>query len=163
MKRLNLNKRYLWAVFCLCLLALCIYALLSPMNAYPTLPAASRYCVINKEAEMPDVAGLHFQLIRTSCDTLAKDTSISLIVSKNRDDEGNVIFKYWPDYRNPVPTIAALPGNRLHIAIPYVVSIYFQARVWQGMNIDYGIGSVLWCCTPRDRPKRPKEGAHPDL
>jgi hypothetical protein len=131
--------KYVWVTLCLGLLAIAVYALLRPMNTFPAVPAATAFCTVQKEADLPDVSGLHFQLTRMSCDTLAKDVSVSLVVSNNRTDKGDVIFKYWPDDRSPFPTVA-LTGNHIRITIPSVESIYFQAEQWQGLIIDYDIG-----------------------
>jgi hypothetical protein len=54
-----------------------------------------------------------------------------------------VIFKYDPNDRSPIPTLA-LAGNHLHIAVPSVSGIYFEAQRWQELSIDYDIGSVLY-------------------
>jgi hypothetical protein len=113
------------------------------MNAFPALPAATAYCTVQNEADLPDISGLYFQLTRMTCDTLAKDISVSLVVSRNRTDTSDVIFKYWPNERSPIPTLA-LAGNHLHIVAPSVASIYYKAQQWQGLTIDYDIGSVVY-------------------
>ena len=135
------TRKTVWISLILIVLAFCTYALFIPMRPAP--PVANDYCVVQSEAEIPEVAGLHFQLLRTSCDTLAKDISISLLVSSNGTDKGDVIFKYWPYSVNSVPEIVALPGNRILITITYVESIYYQAFQWDGISIDYDIGTVL--------------------
>jgi hypothetical protein len=133
----------IWIVLCLGLVAIGVYALFRPMKTFPTVPASTSYCTVQKEADLPDISGLHFQLTRMSCDTFGNDVSVSLVVSKITIDKGDVIFKYDPNERSPIPTVA-LDGNHMQIAIPSVASIYFQAQEWQGLNIDYDIGSVLY-------------------
>ncbi len=125
-----------------------VISLLRPRNAFPALPAATAFCTIQNERDLPDLSGLHFRLTRMSCDTLAKDTSVSLIVSRTRTDKGDVIFKYDPNERSPTPTVA-LADSHLRIAVPSVSSIYFKALQWEGLTIDYDIGSVLYPTTSK--------------
>jgi hypothetical protein len=135
-----------WIAVCLGLVAIGVYALLRLVNPFPAVPASTAYCTVQKEADLPDISGLHFQLTRMSCDTFGNDVSVSLVVSKHTTDKGDVIFKYDPNVRSPIPTVA-LAGNHMQIAVPSVASIYFQAQGWQGLNIDYDIGSVLYPTT----------------
>jgi hypothetical protein len=65
---------------------------------------------------------------------------------RNPTDRRDVIFKYDPNERSPILDLA-LVGNHLQIAIPSVASIYFKAQKWQGLIIDYDIGSVLHSTT----------------
>jgi hypothetical protein len=136
-------RRVVWLTLCVGLVAIGVYAAVRAMNPYPPVPAATVFCMVQKEADLPDISGLHFQLTRTSCDTFGNDASVSLVVSGNPADKGDVIFKYDPNERSPVPTLA-LAGNHLQIAVPSVSSIYFKAQKWRGLSIDYEIGSVLY-------------------
>jgi hypothetical protein len=106
--------------------------------------SASTSCFVKNEAELPDVKGFHIQVISASCDTFSKDLSFSVLIAKDGTKEKDVLFKYWPDTKNPLPTVAGLPGQRLLISIPSVISIYSQVHQWHATTIDYDIGSVAY-------------------
>ena len=108
--------------------------------------------MVQNEADLPDISGLHLLLIRMSCDTFGNDVSVSLVVSKKPTSKGDIIFKYDPNERSPIPTVA-LTGSHMQIAVPSVSSIYFKAQKWRGLSIDYEIGSVVY---PMVQPKSAK-------
>jgi hypothetical protein len=145
-------RKILWLPLCLGLVAIGVYSAVRAMNPYPHAPAATAFCMVQKEADLPDISGLHFQLTRMSCDTFGNDVSVSLVVSKNPRDMRDVIFTYDPNARSPIPTVA-LTGNHMQIAVPSVASIYFKAQKWRGLSIDYDIRSVLY---PTAQPTAPK-------
>jgi hypothetical protein len=66
-----------WLALCLVPVAIGVSALLRPISGFPALPAATANCTVRDEGTLADIAGLHFQLTRKSCDTLAKDVSVS--------------------------------------------------------------------------------------
>jgi hypothetical protein len=133
------TKKYSWASLIILSFAALVCGLLLLRRS-----AINANCIVQNEAELPDVAEFHFQLIRTSCDSFGNSISISVLIEEKGVDKKGVIFKYWPDQRNPIPTITGLPGNRLQISIPSVASIYFQSYKWKETAIEYDIGSVLY-------------------
>jgi hypothetical protein len=135
-------KTFARVTACLGLVAIGVYAVVRVMSPYPAVPATTAFCMVRNEAHLPDVSGLHFQRTRMSCDTFGNDVSVSLIVSKTPRDTGDVIFKYDPNERRPIPTVA-LTGNHFQKAVPSVSSVYFKAQKCRGLTIDYEIGSVV--------------------
>jgi hypothetical protein len=132
------KKKYVWISLLLTFLVAGAFGFLIFSRS------SSTNCVVKNEAELPDVAGIHLQVISTSCDTFSKDLSFSVLIAKNGTEKKDVLFKYWPDAKNPLPTVTSLPSQRLLIAIPSVVSIYSQIRQWHGTTIVYDIGSVVY-------------------
>ena len=101
-------------------------------------------CLVTTEREIDSIPGLYFDVIRTSCDTLAKVESITVRLAKTKSSRKIAVFKYDPDERGPLPSIKQEPGQAIEISIPSVSSIYFRADSWEGTQIQYHIGSVRY-------------------
>jgi hypothetical protein len=89
----------------------------------------------------------------TRCDVLAKDENIRVFASK-ADSAGAGMFVLWrgrnallfrydpgsPD--NPLPLISRPTESTILISISHVSSILEQKHEWEGLSVNYNIGTV---------------------
>jgi hypothetical protein len=108
-------------------------------------------CMTEKLKTIPDLSDMNFEIIYTNCDTLAKEDSVSICVSRALGKEASfferwfnkktLIFKYVPG-RSDTPSIKVSDNGRILISIPNISSIYVQSREWRHVSIEYAIGHV---------------------
>lgn len=110
-----------------------------------TIPNA---CLSQQWEDIPNVAGLRFQVEYMNCDTLAKDEAVSVYVLETQQGAGDknrrtLVFRYDPGgIQNQVPKITASGNHKVLISVPEVSSITAQRRNWGEVDIDYNIGHV---------------------
>lgn len=106
-------------------------------------------CSSETKTTLKDISGGDFEIVYTSCDTLAKDESVSVYVSSRSwvsrlFYKETLLFRYDPAMSNdPLPSITASSQNRILISIPQVSSIDVQRRNWGIVSIDYQIGKIF--------------------
>ena len=115
--------------------------------------AVSRFtCQTEERLKIDDPAGFRFEVEYKSCDTLAKDESIS-VYDQNCTEGGRTIFemersttllfRYDPGrWGNPLPAITRPSQSAILISIPEVASIGYQNREWDKMSVIYAIERV---------------------
>ncbi|MDR3741537.1 MAG: hypothetical protein P4L40_21170 [Terracidiphilus sp.] len=110
-------------------------------------------CQTEARLTIDDPAGLVFEVVDESCDTLAKDEAISVYAKKavskgtwrffGRRSQRTLLFRYDPGRPdNPLPSIKLLSQTTILISIPEVSSIVYQNRKWENMSVNYEIGKV---------------------
>jgi hypothetical protein len=145
-----ISNRTVWIAAALgCLILLCGYVFLAVVGIAPT-PST---CLNRREADFLTDTGIHIRVTRRSCDTLAKEDLISVLIFRNERDDKDVIFKYDPDERNPLPTVSSGADQTILISVPSVSTIYTQSSRWHGMTIKYEIGSVVYPLKAQDTIK----------
>lgn len=106
-------------------------------------------CFSETKTTLKDMSGGDFEIVYTTCDSLAKDESISVYVSSRSwisrlFYKETLLFRYDPAMSNdPLPSITASSQNRILISIPQVSSIDVQRRNWGIVSIDYQIGKIF--------------------
>jgi hypothetical protein len=110
-------------------------------------------CMTEELKTIANLSGMKVEVIYTNCDTLAKEDSVSVYVSKAHDggeswfarwsNQRTLIFSYVPG-RSNTPSIKLSGDERILISIPDVSSIYFQGRKWRNMSIEYNIGRIYY-------------------
>ncbi len=96
---------------------------------------------------------LDVELIYTSCDTLAKDESISVYLLKAGANkrpaplrwlsEKTLVFQYDPALVDgPLPLIRETSDGAISISVPRVSSVLLQERTWENKPIRYQIGQI---------------------
>ncbi len=134
--------------------------------------ASSRFtCQTEERLKIDDPAGFRFQVEYKSCDTLAKEETISIYATKIASkgaglfsrwrDQRTLLFRYDPGrWDNPLPTITRPSQSEILISLPEVSSIEYQNREWEKMSINYAIGRVDY---PTASKSAGGPGAAPDF
>lgn len=116
--------------------------------------AFSRFtCQTEERLKIDDPAGFRFQVEYTSCDTLAKQETISVYATKVTSkgvgllsrwrDQRTLLFRYDPGrWGNPLPTITRPSQSAILISVPEVSSIEYQNREWEKRSVNYAVGHV---------------------
>jgi hypothetical protein len=114
---------------------------------------ARNACQTEERLEVEGPSGLIFEVVDESCDTLAKDESIS-VYAKEAVPKGTWGFFGWRNQRtllfrydpgrpdNPLPSITHPSQTTILISITEVSSIVYQKRKWEDMLVNYEIGRV---------------------
>lgn len=125
--------------------------------------AVSRFtCQAEERLKIEDPAGFRFEVEYKSCDTLAKEESISVYATKVPSeraglfsrwrDQRTLLFRYDPGrWDNPLPSITRPSQSELLISVPEVSSIGYQTRGWQKMSVNYVIGRVDYPMASKQR------------
>jgi hypothetical protein len=110
-------------------------------------------CQAEERLKIDDPAGFRLEVEYKSCDTLAKEESISVYATKGPfksaglfsrwRDQRTLLFRYDPGrWDNPLPSITRPSQSEILIAVPEVSSIEYQNRGWEKMSVNYAIGRV---------------------
>ncbi len=121
---------------------------------------ASTACTSEAETVIPDLDGVGVEVTYTNCDTLAKDESISVYLSRSANKKDSwfarwrnhraLVFRYDPGrYDNPLPSITRPSLSTILISVPEVSSIMYQSRKWQDVSVGYQIGKVYYPAPPK--------------
>lgn len=106
-------------------------------------------CLSEQWEDIPNLAGLRFEVEYKNCDTLAKDEAVSVyVVETRRGARGAnpraLVFRYDPGgSQNQSPKITASGNHKVLISVPEVSSIIVQRRNWRDVAIDYNIGKNM--------------------
>jgi len=110
-------------------------------------------CITEDRLKIENLSGVSFEIIYTSCDTLAKEENISVFARKT-DPMGAGIFSRWRNKRTllfsydpskpdgPLPSITRPSQSTILISIPEVSSILDQTHEWANITVNYDIGRV---------------------
>lgn len=111
-----------------------------------TIPNA---CLSEQWEDLPNVAGLRFEVEYKNCDTLAKDEAVSVYALETRPEARDptrraLVFRYDPGgVQNQRPKITASGNHRILISVPEVSAVMVQLRNWRDVEIDYNIGKNM--------------------
>jgi hypothetical protein len=97
------------------------------------------FCNTEIYRELYDMSGFDFEISETDCDTLAKDASVSVLVSRHGETTKTLLFKYDPIYYLPLPSITLPDQRTIKISVPKVSSLFFERSSWNGLAITYDI------------------------
>jgi hypothetical protein len=104
-------------------------------------------CITETKDKITTSSGLGFTIRETNCSAFAKDSSVSILI--NDEDEEDLIFKYDPSWNNRRPTISISDRHEIKISVNEVSSIIYQQDKWKTMPIKYDIGHIVF---PTDAP-----------
>lgn len=104
--------------------------------------------------ETPDLSGMQFEVTYTSCDAISHWDEVTVYVSKSASRESwleksldlkTPIFTYDPwNWDSPPPSIKALGDRRVQISVPKLTYVYFRAKKWNDVYINYDIRYVQY-------------------
>jgi hypothetical protein len=124
-----------------------IYLLLAMVGLAPRPDT----CITEVHRKIVSPFGFEFEVSETDCDTLAKDTSISVYASRAGQTSKTLLFKYGPAGKDPDPQITAIDQSNVKISVARVSDIIFRKENWHGTTIKYDIGIIEY---PTSETKR---------
>jgi len=98
-------------------------------------------CITESRGKIVNVAGYDFEISETSCDLIAKDDAVSVLISKTGHQSQTAIFKYDPGRYLP-PEIRATGAHSVQISIPSISSEFFRKDKWEDLSIEYDLGQI---------------------
>jgi hypothetical protein len=113
----------------------------------PLLLLSINACTTHTLMAKADLSGVDIKIASIECDTLVKDASINVFVSKTGTNKDILIFQYDPvDYNETtgylLPEIS-VSDNIIYISIGTISSISLQRHEWDRYHIDYKIGRIF--------------------
>jgi hypothetical protein len=100
-------------------------------------------CLTTPLAQFHDPAGITFTIVRADCDTLAKDSAVS--ISATRDNEGSsaLLLKYDP-WTDELPQVYVGPGDTIFIHVSKASSILEQHHTWGSRKVEITIDKLAY-------------------
>jgi hypothetical protein len=99
-------------------------------------------CLTEVRGRIPGLSGFDFEISETGCSTIAKDTAVSVLVSKTGERKKTFLFKYVPIYVGPYPTIIPIDEHTMQISLSNASSISCRRDKWGALTVKYDIGAV---------------------
>jgi hypothetical protein len=101
-------------------------------------------CLTQTLQKIPNLSGYDFEISETSCDLIAKDDAVSILVSKSGRKQQTLLFKYdpWGVATDFPPAITFVDPHTIKISIARVSSLFSRRDQWDGLNIVYDIGVI---------------------
>ena len=110
-------------------------------------------CVSEDRGMVPNLFGAKLEVVYTNCDTLAKDESIRVYVSRatvkgeswfaRKFNRRELILDYDPGTDERPPVIAASGDHRILISVPSASQVFAQRRGWRNVAIDYKFDRIV--------------------
>jgi|SRR5579875_164260 len=111
----------------------CAYVLLAGPPWNPVCTSEARMRILG-------LSGYDFEVSELDCDTLAKDSSINVFISRPGHSRKTLVFKYDPG-GNPdnLPTIKRSGEGTFEITVEKVSSIFCIRKNWDKLSFGYNI------------------------
>ena len=109
----------------------------------PALCSCGAACLSTPLAEIHDPAGVTFTMIRADCDTLAKDSAVSVIASVDGTSKSALLLKYDP-WGNEVPQVHVTAPGTVLIHLHSASSILEQHQTWDSFQIKVTIDRLAY-------------------
>jgi hypothetical protein len=106
------------------------------------LGGCGRACLSKILAQTHDPAGVTFKVMRTDCDTLAKDSAISVIASRDGRESAGLLLKYDP-WADEIPQVHIVQDTVV-IHLARASSILVQHLTWETFNIRVEVGELAY-------------------
>jgi hypothetical protein len=118
-------------------------------------------CLTESEQYFRSIQGGDFHVVRTDCDTLAKEEFVSVYASKSDPvlpswlNKETLLFRFYPDgLDDPMPTVRESGNHRILISVPIVESAFIRENRWGSVEVDYEIGKTTFPKTVEIKPSR---------
>ena len=86
-------------------------------------------------------------MIRTDCDTLAKDSAVSVIASRDGDTKSALLLKYDPS-GDEVPQVHIAAPGTVFIHLRSASSILEQNQTWDWFQVKVAIDRLAYSNRP---------------
>jgi hypothetical protein len=96
-------------------------------------------CVTEDQGRTSGLSGFDFEISETSC---FFDPAVSVFASKAGEQKKTLLFKYFPLYIGPYPTITSIGEHAVQISVSRVSSIFCRRDGWDALTVKYDIGIV---------------------
>jgi hypothetical protein len=117
--------------------------LLITLALTPALSSCGAACLSTPLAEIHDPAGVTFKVIRTDCDTLAKDSAVSVIATRDGSTKSALLLKYDP-WGDQVPQVHIAAPGTVFIHLDSASSIVEQHQVWDSFQVKVAIDRLAY-------------------
>src|SRR5271155_2898337 len=108
----------------------------------PAVGSCAPACLSTPLAQTHDPAGITFAVTRTDCDTLAKDSAISVTAIRDGERDSALLLKYDP-WADEVPELSVKSGV-ITIHITRASSIYEQHWEWGSFKVRVVIDKIAY-------------------
>jgi len=98
-------------------------------------------CHTEVHGRLSGLSGLDFEISETSC---FHDPAVSVFASKADKKKRTLLFKYFPVYVGPYPTITSIDEHTVQISVSRVSSIFCRRDRWDALTIRYDIGGIAY-------------------
>jgi hypothetical protein len=96
-------------------------------------------CVTEDRGRAIGLSGFDFEISETSC---FFDPAVSVFASKAGEQKKTLLFKYFPLYIGPYPTITSSGEHAVQISVSRVSSLFCRRDKWADLTVKYDIGAV---------------------
>jgi hypothetical protein len=108
----------------------------------PAVGSCAPACSSTSLEQTHDPAGITFAVSRTDCDTLAKDSAISVTAIRDGERDSALLLKYDP-WADEVPQVSVESGV-ITIHVTRVSSIYEQHWAWGSFKVRIVIDKIAY-------------------
>jgi hypothetical protein len=109
----------------------------------PAATFGAPFCTSTSIARVRDPAGITFNITRTDCDTLAKDSAVSVTARRDGRNESVLLLKYDP-WADEVPSVYVRDGESIFIHVFRASSILEQISKWGSYKITVTIDKIAY-------------------
>jgi hypothetical protein len=108
----------------------------------PAVGSSAPACLSTLLAQTHDPAGITFAVWRTDCDTLAKDSAISVTAIRDGEQDSALLLKYDP-WTDEMPQVSVKSGV-ITIHLTRASSIYEQHWAWGSFKVRVVIDKIAY-------------------
>lgn len=107
-------------------------------------------CISETKNKILDQFGFDIYIVRRTCGPIVTTEWVEVLISKRRYSNRVLLFAYFPElnYKNNytilLPTVRFLSPHTLSISLSEAGQILFRRYEWEGLSIEYDIGSVSY-------------------
>jgi hypothetical protein len=136
----------------------CVVALMGAGFVLQHISVEPDACISEGMKTIPDLSGIKVEVVYTNCDTLAKEESISIYLSRAKKESWfakwrnhrTLVFSYDPARSDsPLPSVTRPSDSTVLISVPEISSVIHQSRNWQNISIAYNLGKVDYPTNPK--------------
>jgi len=113
------------------------------LGSLPTLSGCGSACLSTPLAQIHDPAGVTFIVTRTDCDTLAKDSAVSVSAIRDGAEGSGLLLKYDP-WGDEVPRIHVAEDGTILVHLSRASSILEQRQSWEAFKIRVAIDRLTY-------------------
>lgn len=113
------------------------------LGLLPSLSSCGSACLSTPLAQFHDPAGITFIVTRTDCDTLAKDSAVSVSAIRDGADGLGLLLKYDP-WGDEVPQVRVAGDGTILVHLSRASSILEQHQSWDAFKVRVAIDQLAY-------------------
>jgi hypothetical protein len=103
----------------------------------------SSSCTTQTRRTFYNMSGFNFVVSETDCDSMGRQTWISVLVARGGRAPKNLLLQYVPvEYDVPYPVVRQKGANAFRISVPAISTLMYRRDRWETLSIDYDIGDI---------------------